>query len=103
MSAGSPLRGRLSLGSSSCAKQPAPNKKAIAMNADVYACTMRGSLGDAVKRLPDWSTPKPEQLKRRVRTTILSWRFAWREAAQNPPIRLAAIQCKMMRTPNRNR
>ncbi len=34
----------------------------IAMTADVYACSMRGSLGEAVKRLPDWSTPKTEQL-----------------------------------------
>ena len=36
---------------------------AIAMMADVHACTMRGSLGDAVKRLPDWSTPRAEQLR----------------------------------------
>lgn len=29
----------------------------IAMTADVYACTMRGSQSDAVKRLPDLSAP----------------------------------------------
>jgi len=32
----------------------------IAMTADVYACTLRGSLADAVGRLPDLSTPMRE-------------------------------------------
>jgi len=35
----------------------------INMTADVYACTLRGSLNEAVKRLPDLSTPQTEQLR----------------------------------------
>ena len=35
----------------------------IAMTADVYAVTMRGSLNDAVNRLPNFSEPLPEQLR----------------------------------------
>jgi len=35
----------------------------INMTADVYACTLRGSLNEAVKRLPDLSTPRNEQLR----------------------------------------
>jgi len=35
----------------------------IAMTADVYACTFRGSLGEAVKRLPDLTRPWTERAK----------------------------------------
>ncbi len=35
----------------------------IAMTADVYACTMRGSQADAVRRLPDLSPREDEQLR----------------------------------------
>jgi len=35
----------------------------INMTADVYACTLRGALNEAVKRLPDLSTPQSEQLR----------------------------------------
>ena len=33
----------------------------VNMTADVYACTFRESLDDAVTRLPSFSTPEPEQ------------------------------------------
>jgi len=32
----------------------------IVLTADVYACTFRGALGDAVKRLPDLTDPEPQ-------------------------------------------
>jgi len=32
----------------------------IVLTADVYACTFRGALGDAVKRLPDLIGPEPQ-------------------------------------------
>ena len=35
----------------------------INMTADVYACALCGSLNEAVKRLPDLSTPQTEQLR----------------------------------------
>jgi len=35
----------------------------INMTAGVYACTLRGSLNEAVKRLPDLSTTQTEQLR----------------------------------------
>ncbi len=35
----------------------------IAMTADVYACTMRGSMSEAVNKLPNLSTPTIEQLR----------------------------------------
>ncbi len=35
----------------------------INMTADVHACTLCGSLNEAIKRLPDLSTPQTEQLR----------------------------------------
>jgi len=35
----------------------------INMTADVYACTLRGSLNEAVKKLPDWSAPPREAIQ----------------------------------------
>ena len=75
----------------------------INMTADVYACTLRGSLNEAVKRLPDLSTVQTEQLRATGRKTpIRAWRFAWRFLAPNRSTGCAVVQRRRRWTPIRN-
>jgi len=67
----------------------------INMTADVYACTLRGSLSEAVKRLPDLSTPQTEQLRAtgtENADSVLALCLALRGAIHNIVVQQPAIR-----------